>query len=362
MKHKFYNIRGKRCAKLGELDAAISFYEKAIFIKPEYVEAHYNLGLANHKLGLLDAAVTGYKKVVTLKPEYALINKNKILSVIYFFSKGLVPDALEALEALIKDSPDDALLFNMTGGCYASQGKTDLAIKFYERALILKPDYAIPRHMLNSLLGNTSKSPPKEYVKNLFDDYAERFDDSLVEKLQYKLPFIIKELIIKLNNSNSKFQKVIDLGCGTGLAGSDLSEVSDNLIGIDLSENMINIAKKLNIYDNLIVGDIVEKLELTEEKYDLFVALDVFVYIGDVTSIFNAVRKCCNKNSYFIFSIETQKDEGYSLLKSSRYAHSDNYILDVASDGFKFVDSQSVVLRKEGKNWINGRVYILKAS
>jgi predicted TPR repeat methyltransferase len=134
------------------------------------------------------------------------------------------------------------------------------------------------------------------------------------------------------------------------------------LTGIDLSENMIKKAKKLDIYDSLIVGDIVEQLELSEEKYDLFVALDVFIYIGDLTSIFNAVRKRGNKNSCFIFSIETQTDEGYSLLKSSRYAHSDNYILDVSSDGFKFVNSQSVVLRKEGNNSIDGKVYILRAS
>ena len=91
-------------------------------------------------------------------------------------------------------------------------------------------------------------------------------------------------------------------------------------------------------------------------------ALDVFIYIGDLTSIFNTVRKRGNKNSYFIFSIETQTDEGYSLLKSSRYGHSDDYILDVSADGFKFVDSQSVVLRKEGNNLIDGKVYILKAS
>ena len=49
----------------------------------------------------------------------------------------------------------------MTGGCYASQGKTDLAIKFYEKALDLKLDYAIPQHMLNSLQGNTSKETSK---------------------------------------------------------------------------------------------------------------------------------------------------------------------------------------------------------
>ena len=103
MKHKLYNIRGMRCAKLGQLDAAIICYEKAISIKSNYFEAHYNLGFANHKLGQLDLAVRSYKKVVAINPDYAKTHKNKILSVIYFFSKGLIPDAIDALEALIKE-------------------------------------------------------------------------------------------------------------------------------------------------------------------------------------------------------------------------------------------------------------------
>ena len=362
MKHKLYNIKGKRCAKLGELETAISFYEKAISIKSEYVDAHYNLGSANHKLGQLDSAVTSYKKVVAISPDYATTHNNKILSVIYFFSKQLIPDAIDVLEELIKYSPNDALLFNMTGGCYASQGKTDLAIKFYEKALDLKPDYAIPQHMLNSLQGNTSKGPPKEYVKNLFDDYAERFNESLLNQLQYKLPLLVKDIILKIDPARTKFDKVIDLGCGTGLSGEDLQGISNNLTGIDISENMISKANELNIYDSLIAGDIVEKLNLSKEKYDLFIALDVFIYIGEITSMLNAVKKCANKNSFFIFSIETLKGEGYSLLKSSRYAHSDSYILKVASNGFELVDSQNVKLRKEGNKWIDGKIYILKVS
>lgn len=362
MKHIFFNKRGNSYFSLGQFDKAISLYEKAILIKPNYVEAHYNLGQSNHKLGQLDTAVRSYKKVVDINPEFAVNHTNKILNVIYFFSKGQILDALDLLEILIKNSPKDALLFNMIGGCYAALGKVDMSIQNYEKALALKPNYAIPQHMINSLTGNTSKEPPKEYVKNLFDDYAQKFNDSLVEKLQYKLPFIIKEIIYKLNNAKSTFKKVVDLGCGTGLAGPDLREISDNLTGIDLSSNMIDKARKLDIYDNLIVGDIVEQLGLLEEKYDLFVALDVFIYIGEPTNFFNAVKKCCNKNSLFIFSIETQEDEGYSLLKSSRYAHSDSYILDVASNGFRLVDSHNVRLRKEGNNWIDGKIYIFKAS
>ena len=362
MKHKLYNIKGEKYSNLGQLDAAISCFEKALSIKPNYVEAHYNLGSANHKLGQLDLAVRSYKKVVEIEPEFALLHKNRILSVIYFFSKGLLPDAINALEVLIKESPNDALLFNMTGGCYASQGKTDLAIKFYEKALILKPDYAIPKHMLNSLLGRTSKGPPKEYVKNLFDDYAERFNESLLNQLQYKLPFLIKEIILKLDSNITKFEKVIDLGCGTGLSGKGLRDISNNLTGIDISENMVTKARELGIYDNLIVGDIIETLSSSKEKYDLFMALDVLVYIGEVESIFNAVKNCCSKNALFIFSIEVQEGNDYSLLKSSRYAHSDNYILNIISDKFKVLDSQDVKIRKERDTWIDGKIYIIQAT
>jgi len=362
MKYKFYNMRGTRYANLGQLDTAISYYEKALSIKPDYAEAHYNLGFTLQKLGQLDAAVRSYKKVVAIKPDYAEAHNNKILSVIYFFSNDQIPAAIDTVEALIKDYPNEALLYNMCGGCYASLGKLDLAVKNYQKALAIKPDYAVPQHMLNSLIGHTSKEPPKEYIKNLFDDFAERFDDSLVQKLDYKLPFLMKELILKLDPNKSKFDKVIDLGCGTGLSGKGLKEVSNNLTGIDLSENMVAKARELDVYDSLIVGDIVDTLSSSQEKYDLFIALDVLIYIGAVKSIFNAVRNCCNKNAFFIFSVETQEENGYSLLKSSRYSHSENYILNIISDGFKVVDSQDVRLRKEGNSWIDGKIYILRVS
>jgi len=362
MKHKIYNIRGTKYANLGQLDTSISCYEKALSIKPDYAEAHYNLGFSHHRLGQLDAAVRSYKKVVAIKPDYAKAHNNKILSVIYFFTNGQIPDAIDTLEALIKDNPNDALLFNMIGGCYASLGQPDMAVKNYEQALAIKPDYAVPQHMLNALTGNKSTEPPKEYVKNLFDDYAERFDDSLIKQLGYKLPFLMKELILKLDPPRNKFKKVIDLGCGTGLTGKELRDISNNLTGIDISSNMVAKTRELDVYDHLIIGDIVDILSSSKEKYDLFIALDVFIYVGELTKIFKTVRQCCNKNALFIFSIETQEEDGYSLLKSARYAHSADYILNIASDGFKVIDSQEVGLRKEKESWIEGKIFILQVS
>jgi len=242
-----------------------------------------------------------------------------------------------------------------------SIGRPEIAITNYQKALEFEPEYAIPKHMLNSLTGYTTEEPPEQYVKNLFDDYADRFNDALVNNLQYNLPFIIKELILQINSDQTNYKNVIDLGCGTGLAGKDLRDISTNLLGVDISENMISEAEKLDIYDNLIVGDIVETLNSSQDKFDLFIALDVLIYLGDVKSTFRAVRKFCSPNSLFVFSIEIQQKNGYSLLKSSRYAHSDRYIMEQTFKLFELVESENVKLRKEGDKWIEGKVYVFKA-
>ena len=55
-------------------------------------------------------------------------------------------------------------------------------------------------------------------------------------------------------------------------------------------------------------------------------------------------------------------DDGYSLLKTVRYSHSEKYILKTASDSFQLIDSQEVNLRKEKEGWIEGKIFILQAS
>ncbi len=359
MKHLILVEEANQFAKLSEFSKAISSYEEAISIQPGYVEAYYNLGNLYHQMGELDKAVRNFKKVVALDPDYSKVHPNKTLLVIYFFSKGEINNALETLQVWIKSNPDDALLLNMMGGCYLSLREFKMSIQSYEKALELKPDYAIPQHMINSLKGHTSKSPPKEYVKNLFDDYAERFNDSLVQGLQYKLPFIIIDLIQNIS-SKSRFTKTIDLGCGTGLSGNGLSKISEHLSGIDISENMISKADELYVYDNLYTGDIVEVLNAVQENFDLFVALDVLIYVGDVESIFNTVHKYSNPESIFVFSTEIQEESGYSLLSSSRYSHSDSYIMNQASEKFVLIKSKDTVIRKEGNNLIHGKIYFFK--
>ena len=66
----------------------------------------------------------------------------QIKSVIALYSNGQIQEALDSVEALIKDYANESLLHNISGACYAGLGQLDAAVKCYEKSLAIKPDYA----------------------------------------------------------------------------------------------------------------------------------------------------------------------------------------------------------------------------
>jgi predicted TPR repeat methyltransferase len=343
---------------LDKIALAVKTLEIVIKLKPGYAEVHNNLANLYKKQGKIDLALIFYKNAIDLKPELEEAHNN--LGITYM-ELGKVIDAINHYQIATKLNNEFHFAYCNLGIAYKEIGDNVSAIKSFKKALEIQPDYAEPIHMLNILNGFTSIAPPQKYVEKLFDDFSTKFDKTLKE-LNYKLPFIVNELIRGLDNNIIKYNKAIDLGCGTGLAGNDLRSICKNLTGIDLSKKMLEEARKLKIYDNLIAGDIVKILNSSSLSYDLFIALDVLIYIGEVGSIFKSVRERCNKNAIFIFSVEVQNNDGYSLLKTGRYSHSESYILNNAFNLFKLKDSREVILRKEkGKN-IDGKIFIFQAS
>ena len=66
----------------------------------------------------------------------------QINSAIELFSKGEINKALDAVQDLFKDYPNEPVLFNIKGACHAGLGQLDVAVKNYEEAIAIKPDYA----------------------------------------------------------------------------------------------------------------------------------------------------------------------------------------------------------------------------
>jgi predicted TPR repeat methyltransferase len=139
------------------------------------------------------------------------------------------------------------------GATLKELGRLEEAEASYTQAIALKPDFGDAKHMLAALSGVTTAtaSASVDYVEGLFNNYAAKFESSLVDNLEFKIPKLLAEIIIK----GSKFDlvgSIINLGCGTGLFGMEIKQFCEHLECIDLSEKMLDKAEEKNVYNKLI--------------------------------------------------------------------------------------------------------------
>jgi uncharacterized protein (TIGR02466 family) len=134
-----YNILGVLYARSMQYDVAIDNYKKAIIIKPDYSEAHYNMGNALKQKGDLDAAIVSYKNAISLKPSYvdAYFNMGNVSKL-----KGDLDAAVESYKNAINLKPDHADAYNNMGTALQNKGNLETAIDSYRKAITIKPDYA----------------------------------------------------------------------------------------------------------------------------------------------------------------------------------------------------------------------------
>ena len=155
--------------------------------------------------------------------------------------------------------------------------------------------------------------------------------------------------------------QVLDLGCGSGLFGLEIRDHCSQLEGIDLSSKMLDLAKQKNVYDKLSHLDIVEYLSSKSLDFDYYIALDVFIYVGELTEIFRLIKSRNKQPGHFVFSTEHTEIEGYHLLKSGRYSHSKSYVESLCKEfDFDISHFSTTDLRKEKEHFLTGGIYILE--
>ena len=386
----YYNL-GNAYKEQGQLDEAIEAYQRALSINPNYIEAHNNLGNAYKDRGELSESIKCYKKVLSLNPysaethnnlgnvlkdqgnleeaistykEALIINPNYADAYnnlgISFKDTGNLKEAISSYKKSISLNPFFAEAYNNLGNAYKEENKLDEAIFAYNKALEIKPDNPEINHLLSSLNGITTNSAPREYVEKLFDEYANKFDQSLVENLEYRIPKIIKKKIVEEQKIIS-LGSVLDLGCGTGLVGLEIKNFCSKLNGVDVSKAMLSKAKMRNVYDELNHADIIDYLSSVELDYDYIFSADVFAYFGELSEIFKLIKSRNKRNGKLVFSTEHNKNNNFYLEKTGRYSHSRSYIDKLCKQFHYSVSHFSETnLRKEKGIFLTGGLYILE--
>ena len=201
---------------------------------------------------------------------------------------------------------------------------------------------------------------PAAYVTALFDESAERFETLLRGNLEYRGPELLLETVSKLAGDALRDLDVLDLGCGTGLAGELFRSAARRLDGVDLSPKMLEQAAAKGIYDRLIAGDIVAYLNQVDDRYDLILAADVFVYVGDLLPVLAAAHKALRSGGRLAFTVEACDGDSFFLQPIRRYAHSQEYVTRTATAmGFAIESLEQSSIRMQSFHPVRSFVCVL---
>lgn len=246
-------------------------------------------------------------------------------------------------------------------------GDVDAAVKAYEEVLAIDPDDHGGAAVRIAAMGRGEQpsKAPDAYVETLFDQHAEAFEDILVEQLGYAVPMMVRQRLQTLNLG--PFKRLLDLGCGTGLTGEALRDMADDITGIDISENMVEIAHEKDLYETLYVAETEDFLEDNDdEPFDIITATDVLPYLGALEPLFFGAAENLNAGGLLIFSSETLPEatlagRPYMVGPHQRFAHAETYVRErLAATGFEVLEVTDINVRMQDGNPTPGHLVIAK--
>lgn len=269
--------------------------------------------------------------------------------------------AAELMTETLAEAPHWAAGWMLLGDWRHAAGDIDGAAAAWAQLAALDAEGIFGARLKLAAIGRDVAAPAPAYVEALFDDYAPRFDAALVHRLGYETPQALAALI-RTTQPGTRFATVFDLGCGTGLMGAELRADAGRLVGVDLSEAMLAMARKKELYDQLARGELLAWLAAGTELAQLVTASDVLNYTGALPPIFSAVRTRLGPGGLFAFSLETHDGEdALRLGPSLRFSHQPNLAaLAAEAGGYVVRARQSVVLRKDRGEPVLGELFVLE--
>lgn len=343
-------------ADLGDFAAAELSYRAALRAQPKLVQAANNLANLLCERGVQDEAIALMRSALQAAPEFAIGWCTLGHSLLRGRQPGPAADALQRSLAL---DPTQGAAWENLGEALHAQGEIEAATQAWSRALALNPESASLAFKLDTLSGAQPPRPPDEFVRALFDGMAGGFDHWLVDTLGYRLPEQLGRYLPEASGLD-----VLDLGCGTGLAGSSLRPLARRLEGADLSMKMLEKAAERGLYDGLHQAALQDCLAGATSAWGLLLAADVFVYVGALDDVFRQAAQALRPGGWLLFSVESLPDgeaPGFRLQPTGRYAHTTDYLHGLAArHGFVIELDEAIDLRREREHMLPGRVMRLR--
>ena len=272
--------------------------------------------------GDTDEALSEARETAGLNPGIAIV---AVALGEALLAKSALPAAIAELQRALRLDPALERARLLTGLAWLEAGEAANALGIFES---LDPSPEVEALIVRARAITAASRSDPGYVRHLFDQFSADYDDRMLGQLNYAAPRILNELA-DLVMAGRDGLAVVDLGCGTGLAGMMFRSRAARLDGVDLSPAMIEKARARGIYDSLAVADIESGLG---GRHDLILAADTLVYLGDLAPVFRAVADHLLAGGFFLFTTEAKDGSGFELGPKRRWRHSESYLRERAKE------------------------------
>ena len=121
--------------------------------------------------------------------------------------------------------------------------------------------------------------------RNLYRTWASTYDDDFALRNKYVYPKSISSICAGLVDTTSQLS-ILDIGCGTGIVGTCLSEllITSIIDGVDISPEMLEVAQsKIRadanpVYSQLFEADLTKPISFADAKYDIAISAGTFTH------------------------------------------------------------------------------------
>jgi predicted TPR repeat methyltransferase len=323
---------GLVCLQSERFESAVYVLGELLRLAPDYADAHCIRGVAFVRLGRSREALACFERAVVLAPNSIEAVSNYGTALLQV---GEHERALTELDRALSLDPRHVFSWHNRGNALTSLSRLEEAVESYSRALDIDPEFALAAENRDAALlrlRRVDRCPPA-FMRKLFDDFSVHYDSTMRYSLDYRAPEILAALTSRLLPAGAGPLRILDLGCGTGLMGEAFARFAKGgpIDGIDLSPKMLEVSRSRGIYRNLVLGDLETELTGSTAQYDLMIAGDSMIYLGDLSRCFSAVAGRLDSPGWFLFNAEAQEGDGWALTPGNRFTHSENYIRSEAS-------------------------------
>jgi predicted TPR repeat methyltransferase len=332
----------------GEHDAAIDHLRRSLERRPENPRGWNDLGGILIAAGQTQAAQSAYRRATEVAPQLA---EGWYNLAVCQRRNGETESAVDSLQRAVASQPDYGRAYDLLATLLYQLGRPTEAAATYAQWHRHSPGDPEARHMAAASSGeNVPGRASDEYVKSLFDRAARTFDSNL-ESLDYRAPQVVATALAHWAAVQLPLGSLLDAGCGTGLCGPLVRRCCKRLVGIDLSEKMLEHARERACYDELVAAELTAYLRSHRSQFDGVICADTLVYFGPLEDPLSAARDALRDSGILVFTVEASSDEHgpeHRLQSHGRYAHSESYLCRVVpAAGFRLSSLSRETLRQE---------------